>query len=157
MFNIKSFIKNYIKRKLLSMGFANYKEPYIKGDPKKLIMVDEKTNSLTNTIFNTRNGKIILEKGVSFGHNCMVLTGKHNYDFDFEKRKNIVNEQRDIKIGEGTWIASGAIIIGGVTIGKYCVIAAGSVVTKDIPDYCLVAGVPAEIKMKLNKQPMEKL
>ena len=98
------------------MGFANYKEPYIKGDPRKLIMIDKETNSLTNTIFNTRNGKIILEKGVSFGHNCMVLTGKHKYDFDFNKRKDIVDEQRDIRIGEGTWVASGAIILGGLQL-----------------------------------------
>lgn len=145
MVSLKSIIRNYITRKLLSYGFVNHKEYYVKGDPKKLICIDEKTNSLVNTIFNTRNGKIILDKGVGFGHHCMVLTGKHNYNLDFNERKQVVDEERDIHIGEGTWIASGAIINGGVTIGKYCVIAAGSVVTKDIPDYSLVAGVPAKI------------
>jgi len=51
----------------------------------------------------------------------------------------------DIYIGRGTWIASGAIITGGVKIGDNAIIAAGTVVTRDIPDYAIVAGIPARI------------
>jgi acetyltransferase-like isoleucine patch superfamily enzyme len=149
MFNLKAIIKRYIVKKIL---FFHYKEPYIKGDPKNLILVDKKTNTLNNTIFNTRNGKIVLEKGVFFGHNCMVLTGKHNYSFDINKRYKISEEERDIYIKEGAWIASGAIINGGVTVGKYSIVAAGAVVTKDVPDYCLVAGVPAKVIKNLKEE-----
>jgi acetyltransferase-like isoleucine patch superfamily enzyme len=48
-----------------------------------------------------------------------------------------------IQIKEGSWIGTGAIILPGTTIGRYCVIGAGSVVTRDIPDFTLALGLPA--------------
>ncbi|MBW7848688.1 MAG: hypothetical protein H3C41_11475 [Bacteroidales bacterium] len=51
----------------------------------------------------------------------------------------------NVHIGEGSWIGAGSIVIPGVKIGKWCVIAAGSVVTKDIPDYSLAAGNRAKV------------
>jgi maltose O-acetyltransferase len=53
-------------------------------------------------------------------------------------------------VGNGTWIGGRSTILPGVTIGEGCVIAAGSMVTQDIPDNVLVAGVPAKIKRKLD-------
>lgn len=55
-----------------------------------------------------------------------------------------------IFIGEGTWIGANSVVTGGVTIGKYCVIAAGSVVTKDVPDYSIAAGNPARVIKQFN-------
>jgi maltose O-acetyltransferase len=49
------------------------------------------------------------------------------------------------------WLGGNVTIIPGVTVGNRCIVAAGSVVTKDIPDDCLVAGNPAVIKKKLNQ------
>jgi acetyltransferase-like isoleucine patch superfamily enzyme len=48
-------------------------------------------------------------------------------------------------IGDDVWIGANAVILPGVTIGKHCVVAAGAVVTKDVPDNSLVAGVPAKL------------
>ncbi len=58
-----------------------------------------------------------------------------------------------IKIGDGCWIGARSIILGGVSIGAGCVVAAGSVVTRDVPDNMLVAGVPAHIKRQLDGGP----
>ena len=58
---------------------------------------------------------------------------------------------RPIEIGNGTWIGAKSIILGGVTIGEGCVIAAGSVVTKNVSPNCLVAGVPAQVKRHLTQ------
>ena len=142
---IKKSIDYIFSKYLTSLGFMNYKKHYIKGDESKLIIKDPRSTSLNNTIFNTRSGSIIIEKNVGFGHNCMILTGKHSLATNFIERHATIESGNDIFIDEGTWIASGVIILGNVKIGKYCVIAAGSVVTKDIPDYALVAGVPAKI------------
>ena len=55
-----------------------------------------------------------------------------------------------IMIGEDAWLGSGVIVCPGVRIGKRCIVAAGSVVIRDVPDDCLVAGNPAVIKKRLN-------
>lgn len=55
-----------------------------------------------------------------------------------------------ISIGDDCWIGTNAVITAGVTIGKHCVVAAGSVVTKDVPDYTVVGGNPARILRQYN-------
>lgn len=72
----------------------------------------------------------------------------HSHEF-----RNISKPVRDqgtfekgrVSIGEGSWIGLRANILSGVSIGKHCVIAAGAVVTKSVPDYCVVAGCPAKV------------
>lgn len=50
-----------------------------------------------------------------------------------------------VKIKRGAWLAVGSIVLPGVTIGENAVVAAGAVVTKDVPPYCIVGGVPATL------------
>jgi acetyltransferase-like isoleucine patch superfamily enzyme len=57
-----------------------------------------------------------------------------------------------VRIKRGTWVGTGALILPGVTIGEYCVIGAGAVVTHDIPDHSLALGVPARPVKKLEKK-----
>ena len=56
---------------------------------------------------------------------------------------------KDIEIGDGTWICANVTILPGVKIGKGCVIAAGSVVNKDCEDNCMYGGVPAKLIKRL--------
>jgi virginiamycin A acetyltransferase len=63
----------------------------------------------------------------------------------------IINERQGITIGHDVWIGMGAFIMPGIKIGNGAIIAANSVVTKDIPDYAIVAGSPAiPVKMKFD-------
>lgn len=63
----------------------------------------------------------------------------------------VINQRQGITIGHDVWIGMGAFIMPGIKIGNGAVIAANSVVTKDIPDYTIVAGSPAiPIKMKFD-------
>lgn len=88
--------------------------------------------------------QITIEKNVFTGHDIMILTGAHDpYKFDGERQLSDIGEP--IHICEGVWIASRAIILKGVTIGKYAVVGAGSIVTHDVPAYAVVAGNPAKI------------
>ncbi len=57
---------------------------------------------------------------------------------------------RKIVIGNDTWIGANVVILPNITIGKYCVVGAGAVVTHDVPDYSIVAGVPARIIKKID-------
>lgn len=65
-------------------------------------------------------------------------------------RRAGVGTVRPIDIGDGCWIGARSVILGGVRIGAGCVVAAGSVVTRDMPNNVLVAGVPARIKRQLD-------
>ena len=73
----------------------------------------------------------------------------HNFE-DTTKR---IDEQgvstQPVVIGDDVWIGANAVILPGVTIGRHCVVAAGAVVTKDVPDNTVVGGVPAKIIKKL--------
>lgn len=85
---------------------------------------------------------VTIEKDAFSGHNIALLTGGHDYTKFGEERKSST-AKGPIHIKEGAWIGSFAIVLGGVTIGKHAVIGAGAVVTKDVPDYQVWAGVPA--------------
>jgi acetyltransferase-like isoleucine patch superfamily enzyme len=124
-----------------------HNEPYVHGSWDK-VSLGERV-SLVNAVLNTASGNIFVENDVIFGHNCMLLTGRH--DFIHGKRKKLSGEADtphegyDITIQEGCWLASGSIVVGGITIGKNSIVAAGAVVTKDVPAHSIVAGIPAKV------------
>lgn len=115
--------------------------------------------AVANTLFNVSSGSIIIGDYTIFGQNVMVLTGRHNFSQGQRAGSDLVRNTDawgggelevpssgyDIHIGTGSWIASGAIITGGVKIGDHVIVAAGAVVTKDVPDHAIVGGVPATI------------
>ncbi len=57
-----------------------------------------------------------------------------------------------IRIGSGSWLGFGVQIMSGVTIGKHCIVAAGSIVTRDIPDFSVAAGNPARVIKRYNSK-----
>lgn len=95
--------------------------------------------------------KVTIEKDVFFGHDTMILTGGHDPDLLGIKRKGS-SAGGPVTIKEGVWIATRAIIIGPVTIGKHAVIGAGAVISKDVPDYAVVAGNPGKIMRYINHE-----
>lgn len=108
---------------------------------------------LVDTLINAGDtiGKVVIEDYVFFGHGVKLLARTHDYNVYNEERQRKIIE-KPIWIKEGAWVGSGAIILGGVTIGRHSVIGAGSLVTKDVPDYAIVAGNPAKkIKTIVNK------
>jgi maltose O-acetyltransferase len=93
------------------------------------------------------SGDIHIGSHTKIGPNCQFYTPNH--PTNHIERREPKEIAHPIRIGEDCWIGGGVIICPGVTIGKRCIIAAGSVVTHDIPDDSLAAGVPAVVKRKL--------
>lgn len=89
-------------------------------------------------------GKVIIEDFVFFGHGVKILARGHNYYLLDNQRQHSVIE-KPIHIKKGAWIASGSIVLGGVTIGENAVVGAGSIVTYDVPNNAVVTGNPAKI------------
>lgn len=77
------------------------------------------------------------------GPNTLITTVGH--PLSPQKRRNHMAIAKPITIGDDVWIGGNCTILPGVMIGNNVVIAAGAVVTKDVPDNCVVAGVPAKI------------
>lgn len=102
------------------------------------------TAVLNDAILNTVSGSITIGDHAFFGHSVRVLTGTHDVDLLMEARaKGIPADGRDVVIGEGAWISSGAMLVGPLTVGAHAVVAAGSVVIRDVAPGSIVAGVPA--------------
>jgi acetyltransferase-like isoleucine patch superfamily enzyme len=89
--------------------------------------------------------------GLEIGNDCLIASHvvfiPENHVFD--RRDVAIREQggtrKGIRIGDDVWLATGAVVLDGVSIGRGAVIGAGSVVTKDIPDYAIAVGVPARV------------
>lgn len=154
---LKSKIRPFMRPIVRIFLYYLYETSYTMGSGGKL--VTGKKVAVANTLFNLSSGSIYIGDYTIFGQNVMVLTGRHNYvNGQRAGLDEVVNGPSwgggdlevppfgyDIHIGEGTWIASGAIITGGVRIGNHSIIAAGSVVTRDIPDWAIAAGIPARV------------
>lgn len=63
--------------------------------------------------------------------------------------QGVAQKGQKVSIGEGSYIGINVVIVGNVKIGKHCVIGANSVVTKDVPDYCVAVGSPARVIKKM--------
>ena len=111
--------------------------------------------------------KLVIGNYVSIAQNVtFLLNGEHYIDHisSFPFKVKVMGEQAeafskgDIIVDDDVWIGYGATIMSGVHIGQGAVIAAGAVVTKDVPPYAIVGGVPAKvIKYRFSPEIIEKL
>lgn len=86
-------------------------------------------------------GGIELGDGVLIGHNVVLATINH----DLNPARQRQNHYLPVKIGAYVWIGSNAVILPGVTVGEWAVVAAGAVVAQDVPARSVVGGVPAKV------------
>lgn len=134
-----------------------YQTPYFEGDFAKFDR--GRRVGLANTLINLEGGSVTVGDYTIFGHNVMLLTGRHEFHQGMRVSQYLETKtglwpgngaevprvNNDINIGAGSWICSGAIILAGVAIGNGAIVAAGAVVSQDVPDYAIVAGIPARV------------
>ena len=130
-------------------------------DNTKVYITNKNIITIGNNVFINRNcdigggGKIEIQDNVLVASNVHIISSNHEYS----NPNTPINEQGgtydQVVIQKDSWIGRNAIILAGVNIGKHCVVAAGAVVTKSIPDYCVVGGNPAKIIKKYNFETKE--
>lgn len=141
-------LKKILYKKLDKIGENLDIRPYVTivGTQNVIIGNNVTIRPFTSIYADNNEGcKITIGNDVLLGPNIYMTVSNHNY-----KNRDInISEQghtfKSIKIEDGAWIGYGCIILPGVTIGKHSVVAAGSVVTKDVRDYTVVAGIPAKV------------
>ena len=92
-------------------------------------------------------GGITIEHDTNISSHVIMITGSHDID-----DPDFTADFKPIHIGHHCWIGTGAMILQGVTIGDGAVVAAGAVVTKDVPPYTVVGGVPAKVIRERSKE-----
>lgn len=98
------------------------------------------------------SGRIVIGKNVMMGPNCILRTYSHRHDrLDIPMNEQGFEDEQIMHIGDDVWIGTNVIILPGANIGSHCIIGAGAVVTKDVPDYAIVGGVPAKILRMRNE------
>ena len=118
-----------------------------------------------NTVLNCKNGDIVLGDNVNVGFHCMIFSasevrvgadflmaaycylvgGTHHSDDPAKPVLHQGRSSRGIEVGSGGWLGAHVTVFDGVRIGKHAVIAAGSVVHKNIPDYAVAGGAPVTV------------
>jgi acetyltransferase-like isoleucine patch superfamily enzyme len=126
-----------------SLGDYSVVESYscINNAVGDVIIGDHTRVGLHNTVI----GPVTIGNHVNLAQGITVTALNHN----FEDKELRIDEQgvstNPVIIGDDIWIGANAVILPGVTIGNHSVVAAGAVVTKDVPPHTLVGGVPAKI------------
>lgn len=144
------FIYNRFFRSLVAEQIRAWyiEQPRLFGPPNRLKVAA--TAKVMNGYFNLVCGTVEVEEYVFFGNNVSVITGTHDYQVQDLARQDAIPESgRDVIIGRGAWIGSNAVILGPCRIGDHAVVAAGSVVTRDVPPCTIVAGIPARVIRKI--------
>lgn len=96
-----------------------------------------------NCILDARQGGIELGENVNIGSNVSFYTDSHDYNDPYFRSSP--SKVGGIKVGNRAWIGPNAIVLHNVQIGEGAVVAAGAVVTKDVPPFAIVGGIPAKI------------
>ena len=116
----------------------------VHGDRSRLHI--DPTAVINNALFNVSAGDITVGRYAFFGHNVCVLTGTHDIQkFGRERQLAFPRSGHDVIIHEGAWVASNALVLGPCEIGAHAVVAAGSLVLRDVAPYTIVAGRPATV------------
>ena len=104
--------------------------------------------------------RISIANSLEIGKKVLLSPNVYITDCDHEYRdiktpvmeQGILKNSQTVSIGDGSYIGINVVIVGNVKIGNHCVVGANSVVTKNIPDYCLAVGSPARIIKRYDEE-----
>lgn len=134
------FIRNlYLKPFLGSRGKHSELCRNLDIRSPKRIRIGSNTTINKYVVLDGRGGILSIGNNVDIAQDCRIWTLQHDYN-----SPDYAAIGGDVTISDYVWIASGATVLPGLTIGEGAVVATGAIVTKDVPPYSIVAGVPAK-------------
>lgn len=109
------------------------------------VTIGRNTDIGCNTIISSSSG-IAIGESVLIAGSCYIGGGRYITDrLDLPMMQQGVYTKGAVVIGDDVWLGAGAIVLDGIQIGKGCIVGAGAVVTKSLPDYTVAAGIPAKV------------
>ena len=119
------------------------RNPYLYGNDGCLTIGDNVSIN-TNVQLGAAQGEIHIGNNVLIGPNVVLRAADHGQSLESSPRRQ-PHERGKIIVEDDVWIAANVVVTKDVTLGKGCIVAAGSVVTKDVLPLQIVAGVPATL------------
>lgn len=115
----------------------------------KNVYLEENTNIAANSYISAYNAKFIVKRNCAIAEGLTVHTGNHarvlgKFITQITEENKPTGYDKDVIINEDCWIGCNVTLLSGVTIGRGCTIAAGAVVNKSMPPYCVCGGVPCK-------------
>ena len=136
---------------VLSDGVKIAKNCSLFGGPNNLLEIGKDTYVGMNTIMNGYVDKIIIGTNVSFGANVYLMVDSGPNASERLQRLYPV-EHGPITIGNHCWVGSVRLIMPGVTVGDFCIVAANSFVKQSFPAYSIIGGTPAKLIRKMTQE-----
>ena len=131
-----------------NLGEGSYVAAPINGAALDRLKIGKNVYINTNCLAMSRGG-ITIEDDAMLAANVSLISNNH----DPYARQVLLC--KPVRIGKGAWIGANATILPGVSVGKYAIVGAASVVTKDVPDYAVVVGSPAKVVKMLDPEKFE--
>ncbi len=140
---------NFLKKKFLELNGASIGKrvifyPGVFIFPGRNLEVGDDVNFAKGVIVGTPGGVKIGHR-VLLGFGCQIMSGNHKIPAEKGRIFEAGYDRKPVEIGDDVWIGAYSVIVAGVKIGEGSVVAAGSVVTKDVKSFSIVGGVPAKL------------
>lgn len=126
------------------------------GSKETPLIIGKESYIGMNSILNGYAAELSIGENVSIAQNVNIMTDSGpNASEKLQRIFPVITGK--VRIGNHCWIGASSIIMPGVTLGEYCVVAAGSFVKDSFPDYSIIGGTPAKLIRKLNENEIIKL
>ena len=135
---------NEIMNELFDLGENSVVMAPVAGAALENVKIGNNVFINSNSLLMARGG-IKIEDDVMLAANVQLLSNNHD---EYDRQ---ILTCKEIHIKKGAWIGAGVSILPGVTVGKYAIIGAGAIVTKDVGDYEVAVGVPAKVVKTLDR------
>lgn len=135
----------------IGKGVHLYRDTVIQNGAGGSVKIGDNTHIQLRCLFSAYMAPIQIGSGVQIAANCAFYSYNHLFGVNELIMKQPIQTKGGIVIYDDAWLGVGVIVLDGVRIGKGAVVGAGSVVTCDIPDGAIAAGVPARV-MKMREQ-----
>lgn len=147
------YVMSLVRKIVAKIGQDSYIVPPFRCDYGDHVFIGNNTYINYNCCF-LDSAKVTIGDYVYMGPNCNIFTPCHPIHHELRKEK-VIEYALPVTVGSHSWIGGDVVITPGVTIGENCVIGAGSVVTKNIPDNSIAVGNPCKVIRQVNDKDRE--